>query len=392
LQPTNAPSPSPAPPLRILQLNSARKYIGEAAHTLNLAEALRRHGHAVWLGLRRGYDTLERAAARGLEPLAFNMPHRWWPPQDGPDLAQIARLVKSHGIQLVHTHRGKDHWQAVLAARLYRLKIPVVRTRHVVTPWSSNPANRWLARRTARLVVVSRAVETDVTRVKLFTPERVAFIPGGIDLELFAPAGENVKRAARAALMKECGIAHDDSGPLAFCVARFAVVKAHRVLLDAWKILLAQLPAARLVLVGDGLLFEENKVYARALGIAERVLFLGRRLDVATLLNAADCGVLSSIGSEGFSRAVLEYMSKGLPVAATRVGAVPDLVDDGVHGKLAAPNDAEALAAALLQVLAASTAQRETWGRAARQKAVEHYGYDGWARAHERLYAEILGT
>lgn len=375
-------------PLRILELNSARKYVGEAAHTLNLTEALRRRGHTVLLGLRKGYDTLDRATARNLEPIGFNMPHRWWPPQDGPDISQIARLVKQNKIQLIHAHRGKDHWQAVLATRLYRLKIPVLRTRHVVTPWSANPANKWLAKRTAMLVVVSQAVQSDVTRAGLFPAERVTFIPGGIDLELFAPANAERRKQARATLLG----GNDDGGMLAFCVARFASVKAHPDLLAAWQNLLAHLPTAKLVLVGDGHLMAAAQELSKSLGIADRVLFLGRRHDVSDLLDAADCGVLSSIGSEGFSRAVLEYMAKGLPVAATRVGAVPDLVDDGVHGALAQPANPAALASALLRVLGASQAQREAWGFAGRKKAEEQYGYDGWAAAHERLYARVIGT
>jgi glycosyltransferase involved in cell wall biosynthesis len=262
-----------------------------------------------------------------------------------------------------------------------------LRTRHVVTPWSANPANKWLAKRTAQLVVVSKAVQTDVTRAGLFPAERVSFIPGGIDLDLFSPANETRRTTAREKVLN----GPDDGGLLAFCVARFAVVKAHRVLIPAWQTLLTHLPTAKLVLVGDGLLMKESEELAAKLGIADRVLFLGRRHDVHELLDAADCGVLSSVGSEGFSRAVLEYMSKGIPVAATRIGAVPDLIDDGVHGALAAPDDVSALAGALLRVLGASLAQRQSWGRAARQKAESDYGYDGWAAKHERLYAQVLG-
>jgi len=379
--------------LRILQLNSARKYIGEAAHTLNLTEALRRRGHSVWLGLRAGFDTFREAEKRGLQPLGFHMPHRWWPPQDIPDIRRIARLVRENKLQVIHAHRGKDHWQAVLAARLYRLGVPVIRTRHVVTPLSGHAANRWLARRTAALVAVSRAVEEDVRRAGVCESGRIVLIPGGVDLELFAPAGAEQRAAARARLWRELpdgAAAQSTSGPVAVCVARFAVVKAHRVLLGAWRSVAAQLPAARLLLVGDGRLTQECQEFVKAQGLARCVHFLGRRDDVPELLDASDAGVLSSVGSEGFSRAVLEYMAKGLPVVATRVGAVPDLICDGVHGALAPPNDERALAEALLRVLAAPLVQRLAWGRAARAKAERSYGYEAWATAHEQLYGRAL--
>ncbi|HYG76681.1 MAG TPA: glycosyltransferase family 4 protein [Planctomycetota bacterium] len=372
-------------PHRILQLNSARKYIGEAAHTLNLTESLRQRGHTVLLGLRKGYDTIERAAARGLEPIGFNMPHRWWPPQDGRDIRHIARLVREHNIEIIHAHRGKDHWQAVFASKLFGLKVPVIRTRHVVTPLSSNAANKWLAKRTAALVVVSQAVQRDVASTGMYG-ERLVFIPGGIDLNLFKPATEAERHAARAKHFPQL----PSDALVAVCVARFAVVKAHRVLIAAWKSVSEKLPAARLILIGDGLLFEENKALAASLGISRSIIFAGRSHDVPELLRAADAGVLASVGSEGFSRAVLEYMGAGLPTVGTRVGAVPDLIDDRVHGRLVEPNSETAMAEALLDVLSATSQQRSAWGCAAREKAERGYGYASWAQAHEDLYARVL--
>ncbi len=370
--------------LRILQLNSARKYVGEAAHTLNLTEALRQRGHAVWLGLRENYETFDRAADRGLEPIGFNMPHRWWPPQDAPDIHAIAQLVKREEIDIIHAHRGKDHWQAVFATRLYKLDVPVIRTRHVVTPLRTHAANRWLARRTAAMVLVSKAVELDVRRTGMFDGERLVFIPGGIDLSHYNPATTDRRFAARNAI---------DLPPdalVAICVARFAIVKAHHILLEAWRFVRARLPQARLVLVGAGGFFAESQALARALKIDDSVHFLGKCKDVAPLLDAADCGVLASTGSEGFSRAVLEYMASALPTAATRVGAVPDLITDGVHGKLADPGDAKSLAGAMIAVLEASVEQRRVWGRAAFEKAEAGYSYSSWADLHERLYAHVL--
>ncbi len=370
--------------LRILQLNSARKYVGEAAHTLNLTEALRQRGHSVWLGLRKNYETIERAAERHLEPIGFNMPHRWWPPQDAPDIHGIARLVKREKINLIHAHRGKDHWQAVFASRLYGLNVPVIRTRHVVTPLRNHAANRWLARRTAAMVLVSKAVEYDVRHSGLFEPSHLAFIPGGINLSLFNPATKERRQDSRT----ELGLEPD--ALVAIYVARFAVVKAHDVLLEAWQFVRAQLPHARLVLVGAGKFFEDSKALARSLGIDDSVLFLGKRSNIPCLLDAADAGVLASTGSEGFSRAVLEYMASALPTAATRVGAVPDLIVDGVHGKLAPPGNPQALAGAIIAVLNAPLEQRRIWGRAAYEKAEMGYSYASWAEAHEKLYERAI--
>ena len=300
-----------------------------------------------------------------------------------PDIRQLARLVREHDIQLIHAHRGKDHWQAALAVKLYRLRVPVIRTRHVVMPLSANFANRWLARKTAALVAVSKAVAEDVRRTGMYN-DRLHLIPGGIDLNLFVPATAEQKAAARA------GLGLPLEARIAICVARFAQVKAHAVLLAAWRKVRQELPSARLLLVGEGHLREELQALAQKLGITESVSFLGWRDDVPELLKASDAGVLSSVGSEGFSRATLEYMAAGLPAVGTRVGAIPDLIADGVTGILVAPKDEQGLSAALLRVLSASESERQAWGSAARAAAVRSYGYNSWAGAHERLYESVL--
>jgi len=370
--------------LRILQLNSARLFMGEAAHTLNLTEALRRAGHEVWLGLREGHLTWQVACERGLEPIGFHLPHRWWPPLDLPDQWKLARLVKQRGIQVIHVHRGKEHWQALLVARLRRLRVPVVRTRHVVAPPRPHAANRWLARRTAGLIAVSRAVEAAVRESGLFPAERLRYIPGGVDLERYARMGRREEVRARLGL--------PPAAPVAICVARFARVKAHRVLIAAWAQVRRELPGAVLLLAGVGPLREELEQQIRALGLSDSVRFLGglRPEEVPAFLEAADAGALSSAGSEGFSRAVLEYLALGLPVVATRVGAVPDLVEDGVSGRIVPPEDAAALAAGLKEVLAASPGQRAAWGAAGRRRAEARHGYAAWAAAHEQVFREAL--
>lgn len=372
-------------PLGILQLNSARNFVGEAAHTLNLTEALRRDGHRVVLGLRANHDTFHVAHDRNLDPVGFHMPHRWWPPQDLPDLRKIAEVVRTEKVQLIHAHRGKDHWQAVAAVKLYRLRVPVVRTRHVVTPLRGHVGNRWLAKRTARMIAVSKAVEDDVRASGLFAEGRLLRIPGGINLERYARKGRRTE--ARKAL----GL--PERAPVAACVARFATVKAHGVLIDAWRIVADALPEARLVLAGRGKkLREEAEAQIERLKLQGNVTILGQVADaqILGLLEAADVGVLSSIGSEGFSRAVLEYMAMELPVAATTVGAIPDLVEPGVSGVLAPPGEARALGEALRAVLAAEPGQREAWGRAGRARAEARHGYAHWSAAHAKLYGEVL--
>lgn len=373
-------------PLRILQLNSARKYVGEAAHTLNLTEALRRAGHSVWLGLREGFETHTHAQARALDPLPFRFESRWNPLHDWADMARIAELIREHRIDVVHAHRSKEHWLAALAQRRLKRKIPVVRTRHLTRPLSAHLFNRWLARRTARMIVVSKAVEADVRSTKLYPDAHVALIPGGLDLERYARTGR--REAVRAELKL------DPDALVTACVARLMPIKGHDVLLRAWTTVHAAHPSAVLLLVGGGGRQEALAAQARAAKLEDRVRFLGRQdpRAVAGLLEAADAGVLASTGSEGFSRAVLEYMALALPVVGTTVGAIPDLVEPEISGKLVPPGDAEALGRALRDLLALPAEVRAAWGAAGRARAEAYHGYAAWVRAHERVYAEAGAT
>ena len=371
--------------MRILQLNSARLFVGEAAHTLNLTVALRQAGHDVWLGLRKGKFALEVAQRRNLNPIEFNLNKRFWLPDELPDMRKIAKLVRNDKIQLIHVHRSKEHWQSVMTAKLFRLGIPIIRTRHVVTPLKKHAANRWLARRTARMIAVSKAVEADIQSTGMYGDDRLVFIPGGVDLDHF------LIRGRRDEVRRELGVSLD--AHVAIYVARFAKVKAHRVLLDAWATLRRRRPDAVLLLVGDGALRPELEAQAKQLGLGTDALrFLGLRpyKELPGLLEAADVGVLASIGSEGFSRAVLEYMSMNRPVVATRVGAVPDLIANGVSGYLVPPENSAALTDALDRVLHLSAEERDKMGRQGRAKAEAEHSYRHWAESHVRLYEDVL--
>ncbi|MCX7804050.1 MAG: glycosyltransferase family 4 protein [Planctomycetota bacterium] len=365
----------------ILQINSARKFVGEAGHTLDLARALAARGHRVTLCLREGYETIARAREAGLDPVGLRMNSRWWPPDDWADIRLLRSLIRDRDIRIIHAHRGKDHWLAVLAARAFSGVIRVVRTRHVVMPPTVNFANRWLARKTERMICVSRAVLLRCEECGMYAREKLRLIPGGVDIARFRPRGQ------REAVRRKLGLPPD--APVAAHVARFAVVKDHRTLLAAWRETVAALPAAKLLLVGDGRMRAEIERQASDAGLADTVVFLGARRDVPEILEAADVGVLSSSGSEGFSRAVAEYMAMGLPVAATGVGAVPDLVEDGREGLIVPPRDPAALAAALRRLLS-DTATARRMGEAAMRRARAEFDWEKVAGRVEDLYREVL--
>lgn len=210
--------------------------------------------------------------------------------------------------------------------------------------------------------------------------ERLHLIRNGIDLTRFAAP------APRAAVRTAIGTASD---ALVFvCVANLIGYKGHADLLAALATA-RDLPAWEIWCVGrDNGIGPQLRAQAEAAGIAARVRWLGPRADVPDLLAAADIGVLAS-HEEGFPNAVVEAMAAGLPVVATRVGGIPEAIDDGTTGLLAAPRDPHSLSSVLAAV-SADPAKRRAMGAAGRARVEAEFAVEVCAATYAQLYRSLL--
>jgi glycosyltransferase involved in cell wall biosynthesis len=166
------------------------------------------------------------------------------------------------------------------------------------------------------------------------------------------------------------------------------VMTGPRLLVRAAELVLRQRPEIRFQLVGDGALKAALEQQALALGIDGAVSFLGHRPDVAALLRGSTLFAFPSL-MEAFPNSVMEAMAAELPVVATRVGGIPELVDDGRTGILVAPGDHEGLAQGLLRVLgdAAYAARLAAAGRATVE---ERFSFGRMVTEFQSLYGELL--
>jgi glycosyltransferase involved in cell wall biosynthesis len=337
------------------------------------------------LAARRGSPLAERAREAGVDVLELSFASRFRPASDLHDARGLARAAAESGSgALIHCHRGKDHWCSQAARSLLGLAAPLVRSRHVVMPVKGHLANRWLFARVSRVICVSDAARAGFAASGRLPAEKAVVIrSGSTDLDRFRPADAAARAAARAKL----GL--PPAARVAVLVGRMQRVKGQAEFLEAAARVAGRLEDCRFLLVGDGRNRPDLERLAAERGLAERAIFLGRREDVPELLAACDLGVVASRGSEGFSRAALEYMAAGLPVAATRVGALPEIVLDGETGRLLPPEDVDALAGALESILGdAELAAR--MGRAGRVRAKSDFSRTNWLEAHERIYADCL--
>lgn len=200
---------------------------------------------------------------------------------------------------------------------------------------------------------------------------RTAYLPNAVGLERVEPVH-----------WADFGIV---AGPVIVSVGQLAPVKGHRRLIEAFAAVSATGPRAHLALVGGGPEEGRLRALAEAAGLADRVIFLGHRQDPLRFIAAADVFVQPSL-SEGMSNALMEAMSLGRCIVATRVGAAPDLLEDGVQALLPPPAAAD-LAAAINRALA-DPALRARLGEAARKRA-ESFSVD---RITSQLDAILRGV
>jgi glycosyltransferase involved in cell wall biosynthesis len=246
--------------------------------------------------------------------------------------------------------------------------------------------NRWVTGPWADAIVVpsawSRAALIEHEGVRA---EKLRVIPNAAHPVSFT-------REQLAATREELGATDDTE--LIVVAAMLRPEKAQDVLIRAVAELAPSRPHLRLLLLGGGTpqnprgTQDELEALAATLGIADRVRFLGRREDVAQVVAAADVAVLCSRG-ENLPLAVLEYMEAGTPIVATDVGGVRELVTDGVHALVVAPDDPRALARALDGALTDRDAAQERAARA-RARRREHFDWDAVGAQVRALYDELL--
>jgi glycosyltransferase involved in cell wall biosynthesis len=294
--------------------------------------------------------------------------------------SRLAGVFREFRPAIVHTHSYVLRYTlpASLAAPAGRM----VHTVHNLAPREVDAAGRLIHRFAFRRRVVPVAVSEEVARSfrELYGFEPAATIPNGIDTEAFRrPGVRNEWRRAN-------GFGEDDL--LVVSVARLDPQKNPLGLIAAFARALGGDSRRHLLMAGDGSLREAARTAAAHHGLGDRVHFLGVRPDVAEILSACDIFALAS-NWEGSPVSVMEAMAAGLPVIATAVGGVPELVVRGKTGLLAQAGDMEAIARALAE-LAGDSDLRRALGAAGRQLSTG-FGVDAMVDAYGRLFESLAG-
>lgn len=366
---------------RILALTVGLALGGAERLLLLSAPRLRASGFDVRVGTFKSGGVLVPAfEAAGIPVVSFGARHRG----DARALLRLFCYLKDERIDLLHAHLFYANVAARLAGRL--ASVPVIVTAHHDTDLWMGPHHRLVERLTAplcdRVVACSEAVRRYAVERHGLPAARVTTIANAIDAAEI-PFGPGARERARALL----GAAPGDR--VAGTLGRLhEPKKGLRVFLAAAARVAASFPRARFVLIGDGPARLELERMAASLGIAGAVRFVGERPDAVTLLPGLDLLVQPSLW-EGFGLSALEGMAAGLPVVASRVGGVPEVIRDGVDGLLVPPGDAPRLAAAMADLLA-DPERSCALGRAGRERALSQFHVDRLVRETASLYRTLL--
>jgi len=354
--------------MRVLQLIDSLTLAGAEVLVKEVAPRLRNRGIDCEVAvLRRLQSPLELSLQDAGVQLHSTGVKRLYSPRQVRPLTKLMREF-----ELVHVHLFPAQLWAVLGNIRLRNPVPLVTTEHGTANfrrrWWLRSFDAWLYRHYVSIACNSMATAKSLIRWCPSTEPKVHVIPNGIPLNDF----EDAQPAAVAVPSKDIRLV---------CVGRFEPPKDHATVLRA----LTTIPNVQLLLVGDGILRPSLEKLARSLGVAERVTFFGRRKDVAQILKASDIYIHSAT-FDGFGIAACEAMAAGLPVIASDVPGLADVVRGA--GILFPVGDHAALAREIRELLVSSERRREL--SEASQKRAQSFGIDRTVDGYLAMYESVL--
>ncbi len=330
--------------MKILHLISSSGLLGAERVLLEIAEYSKREGLEVGIGVFQNsqnpnLELAEVAKGQGFDVKIFPCSGRF----DNNAIRSIKDYVYNTGVNIIHSHNYKSNFYARRA--LSDNNIRWVVTNHGRRSGSKlllyNLLDGFIVRYADRVVGVSKEI-TNKMKLTGIDSKKICLIENGVSLDRYQ------KRIASESIRESLGIRKDVL--VIGTVGALTKEKGHVYFLNAAQEVNRIFPRVVFLFVGDGTQrpYLENR--ASKLGIADKVIFAGMRKDIREILSILDVFVLPSL-NEGLPMALLEAQAARIPVVATRVGAIPDVLEDGVTGILIPPKEPEAIAEAIVMIL-----------------------------------------
>ena len=317
----------------VLHIDSAETWRGGQQQVLYLAQKLKDYESIIACPPQS--LLAERAKATGLKVSSVQMHGEW----DLLAVYKLKKIIKNNSIKIVHLHSPHAQALGLLAAKSAG-NCKVVLSRRVDFHIRKNILSRAKYSNVDRIIAISKRVK-EVLVADGLPEEKVDVVYSGVDIERF----QNVKGDY---LISELGLNKDK-----LCIGNIAALawhKDHRTLIEAARIVVDEFPKVIFLIVGDGPLRREIEILIKKLNLEEEVKLFGFRQDIPEILSVLDLFVLSS-SWEGLGTSLLDAFASKVPVVATNVGGIPEIVKDRVNGILVPPGNPGALAGAIISLL-----------------------------------------
>jgi glycosyltransferase involved in cell wall biosynthesis len=377
--------------IRILHIHTLPIVSGSGINTFLSMQGMDKTLYEVDLACAPGGRLIPLVEENHMEVRTFkNMVQPLRPFKDTLALIDLTAFLRKNPYHIVHTHNSKAGFLGRLAAKLVGVPV-IVHTVHGFAFHDEEPlwrqmlfrnlerlASRW----SDRMIFISQPLIDWALKDHIVGEDKIAKIYSGIQLDKFHPVKSEEKDRIRSkwSLQKEEAVVG--------IVSKLWEGKGHTVLIEAFKLLKEKIKDAKLVIVGEGYLYDELFRRVGNNGLRDSVLFTGFQMDVSEIIATFDVAVLPSF-FEGMGRVILEAMAMEKPIVASRVGGIPDLIDQGINGLLVRPGDARELADALERVLSDNGLAKKL-GKEGRKKIKDQFSADVMVRSIEKLYRELL--
>ncbi|MGR8998590.1 MAG: glycosyltransferase [Gammaproteobacteria bacterium] len=344
--------------MKIAHTEASLGFGGQELRILNEAGGLKKRGHELTLICPEEAEIYRIAKSRGLDVVALPIGKK---SREG--VTALRNWIKLHQPDVINTHSSTDSWLVALATLFMKNRPAVVRTRHISAPVANNSASRWLYTRSCDHVVTTgeKLRETFINE-NGYPPFHITSVRTGIDLFRFKPG--NKLDARRELELNENDV-------IIGIVATLRSWKGHSYLIDAF----ATVPYdanLKLLIIGDGPQDLVLRQKAVELGLNERVLFAGRQDNVEKWMQAMDIFCLPSYANEGVPQSLMQSQACGIPAITTLVGSIDEAIIPEQTALIVPPKDVSSLADAL-KVLISDDNKRIQMGLAAARQAADNF-------------------
>jgi len=326
--------------VNILYVESSRSWGGQEYRTCLEINWLNAHGHQAWLVCNPDSQVHSKASELGTRVVTMLLRSR----VDPLCSWRLWRLCRRNKIDVLKAYSSKDHW---ICLPLYFCGIPLSRARCITDPIGSKSRAFVFKHGCSQIVADASVIKRQLVEEHRVAPAKIEVIGSAVDLEKFKPPRDRTK------FRRDIGVANDTT--LIGNVGMIRPDKGQLVLVEAARLVLEKRPDARFVIVGQGTGILKRGINVRnaidQAGLADKIIMAGYRWDTPDVYAACDIVVIASLRTEASPIVLREAFASGRPVIATKVGDIPEIVEDRQNGLLIEPGDTQALAAAIVEFI-----------------------------------------